>query len=315
MATHTAHGHSPDRPNIHSDDDSPASSQSSEEHNPSYNYHRSRSPPPADADDFVLASEAEEDEEDDDDDHRFKQSDLNHPHRSSTYSPSPSPSQSNSDSDRRRRSPLSDAHASPSSPLNHRSLNDSGPRSYNRPSSPPDAPDEYSSQGDNDDSSYQRDDHRSEYHDHDPDLHDDEDDDDYDHSADHPIRRRSRNHPSRTNAANGRTPHYRERSASPLLHTNGNASHSESDDPSIQPKRPHSRRTDKIVIPNDMRNNDQFFHRSSRARAIPNRLSSPAESQSSVGSDLDFNADEGMLSNAFSLPPHNLQSSFLSFLL
>lgn len=53
-------------------------------------------------------------------------------------------------------------------------------------------------------------------------------------------------------------------------------------------------RPQKLVIPDDMINDDQYFRRSSRARTAPDRLSiSPDRSASSVDSDSDFDADDG----------------------
>lgn len=77
-------------------------------------------------------------------------------------------------------------------------------------------------------------------------------------------------------------------------HANGNAFQSDSDDMSEQPARRRTRRSNKLVVPEEMRDDDQYFRRSSRSRSVPKRFSS-TKSDSSVGSDLDFNAEEGTL--------------------
>lgn len=85
---------------------------------------------------------------------------------------------------------------------------------------------------------------------------------------------------------------------------NGNADDSDSDDPSNIVVRKRSRRREKIVIPEDMLNDSEYFRRSGRSRHAPERLSiTPPDSPSSVGggSDYDFNAENGTF--AFTLYP------------
>lgn len=78
---------------------------------------------------------------------------------------------------------------------------------------------------------------------------------------------------------------------------NGIADDSHSDDHSnlLVRKRTRSRRREKIVIPEDMLNDSEYFRRSRRSRHAPERLSiSPVDSPSSIGgSEYDFNADDG----------------------
>lgn len=78
---------------------------------------------------------------------------------------------------------------------------------------------------------------------------------------------------------------------------NGVDEDSDSEDQSnlLVRKRTRSRRREKIVIPEDMLNDSEYFRRSRRSRHAPERLSiSPVDSPSSVGgSDYDFNADDG----------------------
>lgn len=98
--------------------------------------------------------------------------------------------------------------------------------------------------------------------------------------------------------------------------TNGNIvveSDSDSEDPSTGIKRTR-RSQKKLVIPDDMRNDTRYFRRSSRSRHAPERLSiSPRESPaaSSVGSDSDYQADDGKLRNLL-CPSYSIVLSALS---
>eukprot|EP00177_Eucheuma_denticulatum_P008128 GFKZ01014809.1.p1 GENE.GFKZ01014809.1~~GFKZ01014809.1.p1 ORF type:complete len:1687 (+),score=291.31 GFKZ01014809.1:317-5377(+) len=77
-------------------------------------------------------------------------------------------------------------------------------------------------------------------------------------------------------------------------HVDNNGDEIDSDSQSASTVRRGTRRRGRrLVIPDDMKDDDQFFRRSGRSRAAPERLSiSPADSPSeSLGSDSEYNAD------------------------
>lgn len=113
-----------------------------------------------------------------------------------------------------------------------------------------------------------------------------------------------------------------------LEHANGDAHQSDSDDGSDMVRRKRTKPSGKLVIPESMIDDGQYFRRSSRQRSVPERFqnTSPRESASSIeGSDFDFNAEEGKLSitfpihsNIFYIFPHidaYSTNTFLSTLL
>lgn len=217
--------------------------------------------------DFVLD---DKDLEDDDDSYQS----LSHPDTNPEESPQHPPAENS-----RRRSaspnPISDHNDSAKGPTPHRQTSSPNKHSSDSPSPSPGS----SSPGDSSSS------------DDDPDASSassGDDVDDYDAGSHHqPRRKRKADSMKRSNDADF---------AADQHNANGNADNSDSDDPSNMVVRKRSRRREKIVIPEDMLNDSEYFRRSGRSRHAPERLSiTPPDSPSSAagGSDSDFNAEDG----------------------
>lgn len=259
MATESSYYHSADHASVSSEGELSDPQHSPRDHRS--NSALKKSPSNPSDNDFVVDNDSNDNHHNHQPQHRNR---AVHTQSSSPASRSPSP-----DEDRTNRS-------TPDRYPNHTSPPDTNSHRQNsRDASSSDDDSESSDNDADDDSSYQKDDA------------DDDDEDDDDGPDDRsPARRPAK----RTNGVASRQP---ERSSSPA-HTNGHAPQTDSDDASVQPSRQRrNRRTDKLIIPDDMRDDDQYFRRSSRSRTAPHRFASPAASASSIGSDLDFNADEG----------------------
>lgn len=217
------------------------------------NYDPKGSPIPAD-NDFVLDNEDIEDDSDDDDDNHGQSPTHSRSISHSAASPSDEPTY-----DLRN-----DSHNGSLADHNQRDEANISEDSQSEQESESSANDD-----DDDDSSFHRDDADA----------DEEDDDD----GEEEERKGTR-------VVNGVSSRKHRRDGTPEEHVNGDAHDSDSDDMAQQLTPRRTRRANKFIIPEEMRDDDQYFRRSSRSRNVPNRFVS-ADSTSSIGSDFDFNGE------------------------